>query len=184
LKSYVTKDELRGFADKISSRDRVKLRENSERRSPLNATFLSHSTKDDDGIVLGAVSILKNHGAHVYLDKIDPNMPPYTSAKTAELLKTRINQSKRFVVLATENSKSSKWVPWELGIADGFKGMNPVAIFPAVENWHQTDWTHWEYLGLYQRIIWGTIEKSEAQWIALNEEENTAIPLRRWLEAS
>jgi hypothetical protein len=62
-------------------------------------------------------------------------MPPTTSHLTAAKLKERIQQSGRFVLLATENSGESKWVPWVLGAADGFKGVPSIAIFPAVESW-------------------------------------------------
>jgi hypothetical protein len=111
-------------------------------------------------------------------------MPPFTSKKTASLLKNRIGQSKKFVLLATENSTKSNWVPWELGIADGKKGLANIAIFPTVEDEHQTTWTKSEYLGIYRRIIWGDLEGYEKPtWIVLDEEDNTASPLRRWIHS-
>ena len=94
-----------------------------------------------------------------------------------------ISQTKKFVLLATNNSKTSKWVPWELGIADGYKKLTNVAIFPAVEDDGNASWTSWEYLGLYHRIVWGEITGYEkAMWMVLNEKENTATPLSKWLE--
>lgn len=125
---------------------------------------------------------MEGQGASVYIDKVDPQMPPYTNSVTAEKLKERITLSKKFVLLATKNSKDSKWVPWELGFADGKKAIKNIAIFPAVDEQFDTDWTSWEYMGLYQRIIWGDFNgDGNLLWIVLNEEKNTGIPLREWL---
>ena len=99
--------------------------------------------------------MLESHGAAVYVDKKDGSLPPYTDKSTAKILKNRISESQKFVLLASEQSKDSRWVPWELGLADGYKGLGNVAIFPAVESKGRDAWTNWEYLGLYDRIIWG-----------------------------
>ncbi|WP_315924128.1 toll/interleukin-1 receptor domain-containing protein [Mesorhizobium sp. SP-1A] len=179
--SYTTKEELRGFVRDISVLQRTRTRKSAEERSPQGATFLSHSSRDDD-LVDGAILILENHGATVYLDKIDPELPPYTSKETAAKLKTRINQSRKFVLLATKNSKESKWVPWELGLADGYKGLGKIALFPAVDARYETSWTSWEYMGLYDRIVWGKLKGYEKEvWMVLDEVDNTATELSAWL---
>lgn len=128
------------------------------------------------------MEVLHNHGARVYIDEIDPEMPPYTSAETANLLKQRISQTKRFVLLTTENSKDSRWVPWELGIADGEKGLSNIALFPASDKDYDDDWTSWEYLGLYHRIVWGKLSGHNGDlWMVLNTKKNTALTLNQWL---
>lgn len=115
---FVTKAELRSFATKLTVTEQATLRKSLASRSLSGATFLSHSSKDDD-LVVGAMRVLEGHGATVYADEVDPAMPPYTNEETANLLKQRIQQTRKFVLLASANSKESKWVPWELGIADG-----------------------------------------------------------------
>jgi hypothetical protein len=181
LISYTTKEEFRRFSSEITLNDRTQLRKRAQERSPEGATFLSHSSKDDD-LVVGAIRILENHGATVYIDKKDPDLPPYTSDQTASTLKKRIEQTRKFVLLATKNSKESKWVPWELGIADGKKGLDRIALFPAVDERHDNSWTSWEYMGLYRRIVWGDLEGHEKRlWMVLDEKRNTATPLSRWL---
>ena len=55
----------------------------------MGSTFLSHSSKDDD-LVIGATRVLENHGARVYVDEVDPVMPPYTTEETANRLKRRM----------------------------------------------------------------------------------------------
>jgi hypothetical protein len=177
----MTRDQFRGFTADLSLQESATLRKNAESRSPQGSTFLSHSSKDDD-IVTGATRILENHGARVYIDKKDQNLPPYTNKETASALRKRINQSNKFVILASNNSKESKWVPWELGIADGYKGNDGIALFPAVENKNEIAWTSWEYLGLYDRIVWGKIRgRDRPLWMVLNREEFSALPLSDWL---
>jgi hypothetical protein len=181
MPQYTKRSELKKFAADMLQEQRVNLRKSAESRSPLNATFLSHSSKDDD-LVDGTIRILTNHGAFVYIDKVDPTMPPYTNSETAAKLKTRVRQAKKFVLLASENSKDSKWVPWELGIADGYKDIKNIALFPAIEDNGTSTWTSWEYLGLYQRIVWGSIKGyDKTGWMVWDESDNTATWLSQWL---
>ncbi len=130
----------------------------------------------------GVIRVLENHGASVYIDKKDPSLPPYVNKETAASLKSRIKQSRKFVLLATQNSKDSKWVPWELGVADGFKTLRNIALIPTVEDNHRDNWTDWEYLGLYDRIVWGKFkEKSKSEWMVWDKRENSAVALNLWL---
>ncbi|MFC0684018.1 toll/interleukin-1 receptor domain-containing protein [Novosphingobium clariflavum] len=182
MRQYITRANLIEWGSEIRKAGTLANRYSQGNRTLAGSTFLSHSSKDRE-LVAGATLILENHGAQVYIDEIDPEMPPTTSRKTADILKSRIRDTKRFVLLASSNSKDSRWVPWELGYADGHKGTGRIAVFPAVDVWYDTDWTSQEYLGLYDRIIWGDIVgREDAMWIVLNEEANTAISLRQWLQ--
>ncbi|WP_084182730.1 toll/interleukin-1 receptor domain-containing protein [Nevskia soli] len=177
---YVTKSELRNIAAQSTIIEQAQIRKSLTLDSTTTSTFLSHSSKDDD-LVVGAIKVLRNHGANVYIDEVDPSMPPYTTEETAELLKSRIQHSKRFVLLASANSKESRWVPWELGIADGYKGTRGIALFPAVDS-QSEDWASWEYLGLYRKIVWGEIRGRQGSlWMVLDTKRNTGTPLRDWL---
>ena len=42
-------------------------------------------------------------------------------------------------------------MPWELGVADGYKGLTKIALFPASDSSHEQAWASWEYLGLYRK---------------------------------
>lgn len=178
---YVTREQLRGFAANMGAVETARVRKVAASRSLAGSTFLSHSSKDDD-LVAGAIRVLENHGAKVYVDEIDPEMPPYTTEKTAALLKTRIRDTSRFVLLASKNSKESKWVPWELGIADGVKGTSKIALFPASDSSYDKVWASWEYLGLYDRIVWGKLDGYQKEvWMVLDETRNTGVELGKWL---
>lgn len=178
---YPTKDLLEGYARDISLSEQTNVRKRSEDRSPKGATFLSHSSQDGS-LLVGAVRLLEGHGAKVYVDKKDPTLPPYTDKNTAAGLKNRIHQSRKFVLLASKNSKDSRWVPWELGIADEKKGLTRVAILPAVDSVGDTAWTKWEYLGLYDRVIWGDLEGvTDKVWMVISGQSNIAVKLSTWL---
>jgi hypothetical protein len=124
---YITREQFDRWGADLTAELRKSLVEKAESRSPTHATFLSHSSKDKD-ILPGVIRILSNHRADVYVDKKDATLPPYTNRETAAKLRTRINACKKFVLLASSNIKDSKWVPWELGLADGFKTPRNVAL--------------------------------------------------------
>jgi hypothetical protein len=155
--------------------------EKAERSRPSSATFLSHSTKDQYFLPY-VIRILENHGADVYVDKKDPALPPFTDRSTAKILRDRIQQSRKLVILATENSKKSSWVPWELGLADGYKNPSNVAIFPAIDDDGKMAWTNSEYIGIYDKIVYGGHQDySRKIWMVWNRDQNTATELSSWL---
>ena len=146
------------------------------------STFLSHSSNDGADYIAGAAGVLEQHGASVYLDKKDPSLPPHTNRETAEALKDRIRLCERFVLFATRQSSKSRWVPWELGISDGYKTPRNVAVFPGVENTGNTTWTSEEYLGAYDRIVHGQLQGYTADvWMVWNAAKNTARELSKWI---
>jgi hypothetical protein len=182
LINYATRADFQGVVDRIQFSERAAMRARAEGRHPEGSTFLSHSSQDGD-LLLGAIALLEGHGATVYVDKKDPTLPPYTSKETAAGLKSRISQSRKFVLLASKNSKESRWVPWELGIADISKGFGRVAVLPTLDERWETAWTNWEYLGLYDRIVWGDLENEPSPvWMVLDERKNTATRLDIWLK--
>ena len=74
-------------------------------------------------------------------------------------------------------------MPWELGIADGEKGLTRIALFPASDT--GDGWANWEYLGVYRRIAYGALEgEDERVWMVLDEKRNEAVTLRRWLKGA
>jgi hypothetical protein len=183
MRSFATRAQLRSWGAELSLQERASVRKSASQGISERATFLSHSSKDQD-LVVGASRILNNHGAIVYTDEKDPSLPPYTNKDTASLLKKRIQQAGKFVLLASDNSKESKWVPWELGNADGYKAISKIALFPAVDEGKSNAWTQWEYMGLYSKIIWSDLQgQPKPLWIVLDETANTGVPLNRWLSS-
>lgn len=177
---YLTTAELQRDAGFITE-ERVAKIFRSTTSNPSGSTFLSHSSTDI-ALLPGVIKILESHGANLYVDKRDASLPPVTNRKTAEALRDRIRQCSKLVVFATTKSKDSKWIPWELGLADSIKGISRVAILPGVDTATDTKWTEREYLGVYDRIVYGDLEGHRGKvWMVLDQEENSATELSYWL---
>ncbi|BBT66379.1 toll/interleukin-1 receptor domain-containing protein [Aeromonas caviae] len=111
--------------------------------------FLSHSHKDMQ-LALGLQELLKNQGWDVYIDWQDQTMPDKPDAKTAFNIKAAIVRADWFLFLATQNSMTSRWCPWEIGVADGQKDYDRIAIVPTRDN--QGYFYGNEYMNLYNKI--------------------------------
>ena len=73
-------------------------------------------------------------------------------------------------------------MPWELGLSDGIKKVAGTAVLPGVDSATDTKWAEQEYLGLYDRIVWGDLQGREKKvWMVLNQVANTATELSEWL---
>jgi hypothetical protein len=181
--SYTTTATLRSMRAGMDPSSRAAVMERASRRSVEGSTFLSHSSADVE-LLPAVVAILENHDGAVYVDKKDPTLPPFTSRETATALRQRIIQARKFVLFATSQSKDSRWVPWELGIADGAKGGANTAVFPSVDSVADTQWAEREYLGVYERVVWGSLEGfSEPLWMVWNHRKNSAVSLCDWLRS-
>lgn len=170
--------DLRGFSANIDGR--MLLKQASSEAYQHNV-FLSYSSKDQD-LLPGVIQVLQGRGGRVYIDKLDPELPDLINRDTAERLRLRIAGCGRFVMFVTTNSKGSRWVPWELGLADGEKREPAIALFPSAETAGETEWANQEYLGLYRRIVWGKHQSYEKPiWMVLDHRANTATELKAWL---
>ncbi|WP_158816065.1 toll/interleukin-1 receptor domain-containing protein [Methylocapsa sp. S129] len=176
---YITPDYLRRNAGTLN--EQASTIRKAQSRSPAGSTFLSHSSKDVDSLP-GVIAILERHGAEVYVDKKDESLPPYTSRETATILRGRIRQCRRFILFTTQNSKDSRWIPWELGLADGYKSATSTAVFPSPDNAHEPAWSEQEYLGIYDRVVYGGLAgHAQPIFMVWNQEKNTAQELSAWL---
>lgn len=76
-------------------------------------------------------------------------MPETPDRQTAARIQRKIEQLGFFLFLATPNSMSSRWCPWEIGYADGVKPRDQIIVVPTSVG----ATTHGnEYLQLYQRL--------------------------------
>ena len=180
MAKFATYDDLSRFNKELQTATLLK----EASRSKVDKTvFLSHSSKDKEYLP-AVITILENNGGRVYIDDEDDRLPNTPNRKTADILRETVRSCFRFVLFVTTNSKESIWIPWELGLADGEKGLWSVALFPTAQESYDQEWSKTEYLGLYQRIVWGKIKNisENNEWIVLNHEENTATKLNRWLK--
>jgi hypothetical protein len=177
MQAFITYDELKSISAKYDSIQILK-----EARVFIGKTvFLSHSSNDND-ILPGVIRILENHGGKVYTDVRDPELNKSDFTETAARLRTAVSRCSKFVLLVTPRTKDSKWIPWELGLGDGANKDYNVALFPSAEQYYEQSWSEQEYLGLYQRIIWGDFKgREKSEWMVLNHIENTGTELSTWL---
>lgn len=124
--------------------------------------FLSHSY-DDREMIPQLKQILEDMGYKVYVDWIDDKLlsRENVTKETAKVLQTRMNQSKSLFFATSENSPSSKWMPWELGYFDALKNKR-VAVLPIQKenNGFNNNFIGQEYLGLYYYVTLDTADKS------------------------
>jgi hypothetical protein len=150
--------------------------------------FLSHSLSDLSP-AKAAVNMLEKHGADVYLDIEDVSLKGVASKDIATRLRNAIRHCKRLVVIVTENTQTSRWIPWEMGIADVEFGESRVALLPAKASASASEmWVQQEYFDLYARIepvasspsatpTW-LVRTSDGNWISLNDWLSRTKPPR------
>lgn len=93
--------------------------------------------------------MLGEAGWRAYVDWADADMPETPDRQTARRIQTKILESDYFLFLATLNSMSSRWCPWEIGYADGKKHIEQIVVIPTADG----STTHGnEYLQLYRRL--------------------------------
>lgn len=127
--------------------------------------FLSHSSKDKD-LIAGLKLILNDLGYKVYVDWNDDALDPdNVTAETAKILRERMAQCKSLIYAFSENSSSSKWMPWELGFFDALKNSR-VAVLP-ISQTAKYAYCGSEYIGVYYVVqiaqVSGT--KKNAIWV-------------------
>lgn len=128
---YLTPDQLRrGVAGMGQSRAQLSSR-NSEQSGQRESVFISHSSKDND-IAEEAADLLIGLGANVYVDIRDGGIPMPPGPELAEYLRERIAANRKLIVILTSETRDSVWVPWELGLAEGYRERANIAIWPVV----------------------------------------------------
>ncbi len=141
--------------------------------------FLSYRRKDKIW-VKPIVDFLQNLGVSIYIDYVDDELPDKPNSETAAILRQRIKDSDKFILLATPNSKESKWIPWELGLGDGFDGYDNVLILPLTNYSHS--WAEQEYYEIYGYIKEANSKSGTYRNWAVFYPDGRAIWLETWLE--
>jgi len=141
--------------------------------------FISHSFSDRE-LVAGLYHLFNKAGYEVYIDWIDDKQlnRHYVTSETANLIKKRIQASSGTAYISTTNSTSSKWCPWELGVADGMK--ERVCILPVMNSRFKGQ----EYLGLYPYLEYEKIQGQDKYdfWVYDQVDTKKYIILSSWLQ--
>lgn len=177
--AFITRDQINRYQKGLSiTNESISLKQAAATASSgstaSTSIFLSHSHKDKE-LIAPALAFLRSHGVTIYVDWMDEGMPDTVSSATAVKIKEKIKQQKKFVLMVTENSKDSRWVPWELGYADPVKGINHIATFPIAE---RTDFTKNEYMKIYPKI-----EYVSDMWWVWTDDPQKLVKLDTWLRS-
>lgn len=125
-----------------------KLKEHGDKFSLLSEydIFLSHSY-DDARIIKQIKEMLEAKGYSVYVDWIEDSHLDRVNvnARSASLLRNRMNCCFSLIYVTSESAEKSVWMPWELGYMDAKTGR--VAVAPILDE--DVDFEGREYLGLY-----------------------------------
>lgn len=146
LRTYASQYGFRKSADVV----------NEAKLAGRQTAFLSHSHKDET-LAKGVQGFLQSHGWDVYIDWEDMSMPERPDRTTAENIQRRIRELNWFLFLATQNSMTSRWCPWEIGYADGKKLLYSILILQTSDD----SGRHYgnEYLHLYRHLSITTTQK-------------------------
>ncbi len=163
------------------------------RVSHKRTIFLSHKHSDLEDLK-GIIGFLRrNYDVDVYIDSMDAEMPKKTSGDTAQRIKKIIQESDRFILLATDAAIESKWCNWELGFGDAEKYRDNIALFPIKEkDSYDFQYKGNEYMQIYPFIVYcdGTEQYSDGQhvergyYVCHYEQDGTKTikQLNNWLK--
>lgn len=143
--------------------------------------FLSHSYLDSLEIRT-LKALIEEKGLTVYVDWIEDYEldRERVTKETAELIRHRMKNCSSLFYAFSENSTKSKWMPWELGYFDGFKGK--VAVIPVKETPQSTDnYKGVEFVGLYPYVSITSNEKGIATGY-VNESEDKYVTFKEWID--
>jgi hypothetical protein len=140
--------------------------------------FLSHSFLDKN-VVLGLYYELTQMNYKVYVDWIvDPYLDRTNVTKeSATLVRTRLKVSDSLLYAISTNTKMSKWMPWELGFADG--STSRCAIVPIADDPNTTSFKGTEYLSLYP-IIKKFPDRYNISRLWAAEDPNRYVLFEKW----
>lgn len=157
-----------------------------EKRAAYNASqkkvFISHSSVDTKYIP-GVEKFFGQFGFGVYADVMDERLQGMPDWEKAVLLKAEILKCDKLVILVTTSTKTSKWIPWELGIGDGSCGHVHAGLFPVTEQGLEEDWARQGYMELYPRIHHLGLEGGKGpEWVVRDPSTGKFWRITQWLD--
>ena len=179
MSDYISKEFLNEVRVKKDFHSSLNESINARKRNAYSyeiTVFLSHKHSDKP-ILESVIALLNGLGVYVYVDWDDDGMPSTTSGYTAQRIKQKIRDCKKFILLATEDAIASKWCNWELGYGDAFRYRDNIAIMPIPEK-RNSIFSGNEYLQIYPIIKTEYNYSLGSYFVEYNGEK---IKLDNWL---
>lgn len=183
---FYTKSYLKNLSENEKIGDRTYSQTLNESKNLTQFDiFLSHSYKDK-AYIKGLFLELTSMGYSVYVDWIiDSHLNRQNVDKhTVSHIRKRMRQSKALIYATSENSSTSKWMPWELGYMDG--ETQKCAILP-ITDYEKSVFIGQEFLSVYPYITKEAVNRlvqhnfSDDKTIWVNENVNNYTPLKSWI---
>ena len=153
--------------------------------------FISYSTNDMEYAFLTKKLLEsmyvdnKKRGYKIYLDFEDALLDHNeVSENTAKRLASIIEKCKSIIYIHSQNSKLSKWCPWELGLGQGLK--KPISILELVDD--EKSFVKQAYLEVYptierkkikgkdEYIFWVYDRKNNKKYVNIRDYINGTMP--------
>lgn len=175
--------ELKKTQDKFIDQIRNSVKSN-------NYIFISHKHSDLTNTLDIICFLSMKYHIGAYVDCFDYRQPLKTSIATAIRIKEVIQQSHRFLFMATNGAIASKWCNWELGYGDSLmhSRKHKHLAFWALQNTaiKQGNFKGNEYMEMYPFIVYRlNSSDSDSNGYSVRIRENgydTYIPLDEWLK--
>lgn len=143
--------------------------------------FISHSSADSQ-LIPGVEAFFQQFGASIYADVMDDSLQGLPDAAKAVVLRAEIAKCDKLAVLVTAATKTSKWIPWELGLADGSCSPVHAALLPVTEGGREEDWAKQGYMELYPRVEQIRFTNSTSmEWAVRSPANGNYWQMKRWL---
>jgi len=181
---FAAQQELRKAGPARTAAQQLSEAVRAQNRRDTFDIFLSHSFADAE-LILGLRNAITEMGFSVYVDWLeDPSLDRNNiTSQTATILRARMRQSASLLFATSDAAAKSRWMPWELGYFDGYRGR--VAIVPVSASSAPGD--HFEgreYLGLYPYVTAGIASNTGRQTLWIHDSERKWVDIRSWLKGS
>jgi len=192
--ALITKAKLNSYADtslreynRKFHADSILFRETANfSKSPTQKynIFLCHSSLDAKTI-LGLKKYFSMWGLTTYIDWYDDHQLDRSKVNniTANILRKRMQNSDCLLYALSNNSSSSKWMPWECGYFDGIKSKVAICPIAASSTQAETDqYNGLEYLSLYPYLTDGLNQVSGKNILWIHESPRKYVSFDEWLK--
>ena len=141
--------------------------------------FLSHSFLDK-ALIWSLKKEFERIGYSTYVDWVEDYGLDRNNVNkdTAEHIRNRMKNCELLFFATSSNSSSSKWMPWECGFFDGFKGK--VAICP-ITKVQGGSFQGTEYLSLYNTVEYAKIKSNQKDELWIHENNAKYVTAREWI---
>lgn len=115
------------------------------------SVYISFDPGDEEAMI-SVLLLLDSAGVKIYPVWADPGFASAHGSNEFDSLRKDIARCSKFVFIASENALKSTRCNWELGIGDGLRYPDSIAVMPVTEQRGAT-WSCPDYLQTYPKLV-------------------------------